>query len=235
MQLKLSDFEGPLDLLLHLVKENKMDIFDIQMEVITEQYLAYLHSFEVIDLEKASVYLPLASELVEIKARMLLPKEQEKVEEEEEDPREELVMRLLEYEAYKEISKTFKEKELDRRQIHTKLPASIDSYKVEEQPVNTSTTLEDLMDAFQKFLKRKEEEKPLHTKVTTKEITVSSRKLEIASFLKKQKKARFSELFHDFSKPYIVATFLALLEMARERKLKITQDHLFDEIIVEVS
>ncbi len=232
MQLKLFDFEGPFDLLLHLIKENKMDIFDIQMEVITKQYLAYIHTFERIDLEKTSAHLPLASELMEIKAKMLLPRQTEE-EELEEDPREELVLRLLEYEAYKEITKTFKEKELDRMQIHTKLPASLEPYTTEEQVIEKEMDLTDLVEAFEKFLRRKEEEKPLHTKVTMKEITVSSRRLEITSFLKKYKKARFTELFKERSKSYIVATFLAILEMAREKQLKITQDHLFDEIIVE--
>lgn len=234
MDLKLLDFEGPLDLLLHLIKESKMDIFDIQIEEITNQYLSYLHTLEVIDLETASVYLPLASELMEIKARMLLPRKEVEVQEEVEDPREELVRRLLEYEAYKEITKTLKEKEADRSQVHTKLPSSLEPYMDTENNITTDVTLDDLMDAFRKFLKRKNEEKPLSTKVTMREITVSSRKLEIKSFLKTRKQAKFTELFRDTSKPYIVATFLAILEMARESALKITQDHLFDEIIVEV-
>ncbi len=233
MDIKILDFEGPLDLLLHLIKENKMDIFDIPMEQITNQYLSYLHALKVIDLEKSSIYLPLASELMEIKARMLLPKKEESMEENEEDPREELVKRLLEYEAYKEITKTLKEKEELRKQIYTKIPSSLTSYMEEEVTMEGDSTLDDLVEAFQKFLKRKEEEKPLQTKVTLKEITVSSRRLEIASILKKKKKVKFIELFHQYSKPYIVATFLAILEMARESYLTITQDHLFDEIIIE--
>ena len=235
MDVKVLDFEGPLDLLLHLIKESKMDIFDIPMEQITNQYLTYLHQLEVIDLEKASVYLPLASELMEIKARMLLPKEEVCSEEAEEDPREELVRRLLEYEAYKEISKTLKEKEEIRRQVYTKIPSSLASYKEDDTVIEGDLTLEDLMDAFQKFLKRKEEEKPLKTKVTIKEITVTSRKLEISSILKKKGKVKFQELFEHYTKPYVVATFLAILEMARESSLKIKQEKTFGEIIVEVA
>ena len=233
MDVKILDFEGPLDLLLHLIKESKMDIFDIPMEQITKQYLSYLHELEEIDLEKASIYLPLASELMEIKARMLLPKKEEIEEDEEIDPREELVRRLLEYEAYKEISKTLKEKEDERKQYFTKIPFPLSPYMEEDKGLEGDLTLDDLVDAFKKFLKRKEEEKPLKTKVTMKEITVSSRKLEISSILKNKGKIKFQELFEHFTKPYIVATFLAILEMARENSLLIKQEKTFGEIIVE--
>ena len=233
MDVKILDFEGPLDLLLHLIKESKMDIFDIPMEQITKQYLSYLHELEEIDLEKASIYLPLASELMEIKARMLLPKKEEIEEDEEIDPREELVRRLLEYEAYKEISKTLKEKEDERKQYFTKIPSPLSPYMEEDKGLEGDLTLDDLVDAFKKFLKRKEEEKPLKTKVTMKEITVSSRKLEISSILKNKGKVKFQELFEHFTKPYIVATFLAILEMARENSLLIKQEKTFGEIIVE--
>ena len=108
LDLKINEFEGPLDLLLHLIKENKMDIFDIKIEKITDQYLTYLDNQESMNLEIASEYLVLATELIEIKSKMLLPNEKEKMENEEEmDPREELVNRLLEYEAYKKIRELF--------------------------------------------------------------------------------------------------------------------------------
>ena len=197
MDVKVLDFEGPLDLLLHLIKESKVDIFNIPMEDITSQYLSYLHTLEVIDLEKASIYLPLASELME-------------------------------------ITKSLKEKEQERKKVYTKLPSVLTPYMEENNIIENDNTLDDLIDAFQKFLKRKEEEKPLKTKVTLKEITISSRRLEIQSILKTKKRAKFKELFHHYSRSYVVATFLAILEMARESYLKITQDGLFEEIIVEV-
>ena len=108
MEFTIEGFEGPLDLLLHLIKENKMDIFDIEINLITEQYLKYIHNMEKVNLE-VSEYLVLASELIEIKAKMLLPRKQQESEKEEEDPREELVNKLLEYQAYKEISKDLNE------------------------------------------------------------------------------------------------------------------------------
>ena len=234
MDLKLEVFEGPLDLLLHLIKENKMDIFDIEIESITRQYLDYIHKMKEQNLDIASAYLVMASELTLIKARMLLPRPKVEYEEsEEEDPRVELVARLLEYQAYKEITKTLKENESKRQEIHTKLPENINNYIEENTVITGEGSLDLLVDAFKKFLVRKSEEKPLSTKVTMKEITVSSRKLEIKSILKKEKKVSFFKLFPVSTKEYIVATFLAILDMARNKELLIKQEELFSDIIVE--
>ena len=234
MDLKLEVFEGPLDLLLHLIKENKMDIFDIEIESITRQYLDYIHKMKEQNLDIASSYLVMASELTLIKARMLLPRPKVDDEEtEEEDPREELVARLLEYQAYKEITKTLKENESKRQEIHTKLPENINNYIEENTVITGEGSIDLLVDAFKKFLVRKSEEKPLSTKVTMKEITVSSRKLEIKSVLKKEKKISFFKLFPVSTKEYIVATFLAILDMARNKELLIKQEELFSDIIVE--
>lgn len=234
MDLKLEVFEGPLDLLLHLIKENKMDIFDIEIESITRQYLDYIHKMKEQNLDIASAYLVMASELTLIKARMLLPRPKVDEEEtEEEDPREELVARLLEYQAYKEITKTLKENESKRQEIHTKLPENINNYIEENTVITGEGSIDLLVDAFKKFLVRKSEEKPLSTKVTMKEITVSSRKLEIKSILKKEKKVSFFKLFPVSTKEYIVATFLAILDMARNKELLIKQEELFSDIIVE--
>ena len=234
MDLKLEVFEGPLDLLLHLIKENKMDIFDIEIESITRQYLDYIHKMQENNLDIASAYLVMASELTLIKARMLLPRPKvDEEESEEEDPRVELVARLLEYQAYKEITKTLKENESKRQEIHTKLPENINNYIEENTVITGEGSLDLLVDAFKKFLVRKSEEKPLSTKVTMKEITVSSRKLEIKSILKKEKKISFFKLFPVSTKEYIVATFLAVLDMARNKELLIKQEELFSDIIVE--
>ena len=235
MDLKLEVFEGPLDLLLHLIKENKMDIFDIEIESITKQYLDYIHKMKEQNLDIASSYLVMASELTLIKARMLLPKPKIESEEEEEgDPREELVSRLLEYQAYKEITKTLKENESKRQKVHTKLPENINNYLEENTVIKGEGSLDLLVDAFKKFLERKNEEKPLSTKVTMKEITVSSRKLEIRNILKKEKKVSFFKLFPVTTREYIVATFLAILDMARNKELLIKQEDLFSDIICEV-
>lgn len=234
LDLKINEFEGPLDLLLHLIKENKMDIFDIKIEEITEQYLSYIKKQESMNLEIDSEYLVLASELIEIKSKLLLPHEKEVIDEEESDPREELMNRLLEYQAYKEITKTLKEKELIRQEIYTKAPSSLKEYVDSDTDIKMDVTLDDLVDAFQKFLERKKESKPLTTKVTENEITVSSRRSDIKMLLSKGKKISFFKLFPVYTKEYVVATFLAVLEMVKNKEIIITQNDTFDDIVCEV-
>ena len=231
MEFRVDGFEGPLDLLLHLIKENKMDIFDIEINLITEQYLKYINNMEKVNLE-ISEYLVLASELIEIKAKMLLPKKKQEMEIEEEDPREELVNKLLEYQAYKEISKDLKEKEELRSEIYTKAPEKYSNYQ-EEETTFEGGSVDLLIDAFKKFLIRKEEEKPLNTKVTKKGITVSSRRYEIKNLLKEKGKVNFYQMFTVPTKEYIVVTFLAILEMAKNKELIIHQEGIYDEIICE--
>ncbi len=231
MEFRVDGFEGPLDLLLHLIKENKMDIFDIEINLITEQYLKYINNMEKVNLE-ISEYLVLASELIEIKAKMLLPKKKKEMEIEEEDPREELVNKLLEYQAYKEISKDLKEKEELRSEIYTKAPEKYSNYQ-EEETTFEGGSVDLLIDAFKKFLIRKEEEKPLNTKVTKKGISVSSRRHEIKNLLKEKGKVSFYQMFSIRSREYIVVTFLAILEMAKNKELIIHQEGIYDEIICE--
>ena len=231
MEFRIEGFEGPLDLLLHLIKENTMDIFDIEINLITEQYLKYINNMEKVNLE-ISEYLVLASELIEIKAKMLLPKKKQEMEVEEEDPREELVNKLLEYQAYKEISKDLKEKEELRSEIYTKAPEKYSNYQ-EEETIFEGGSVDLLIDAFKKFLIRKEEEKPLNTKVTKKGISVSSRRYEIKNLLKERGKVSFYQMFSVRTKEYIVVTFLAILEMAKNKELIIYQEGIYDEIICE--
>ncbi|MBQ2639523.1 MAG: segregation/condensation protein A [Bacilli bacterium] len=232
---KINEFEGPLDLLLHLIKESKMDIMNIEIEEITKQYIDYLNEQEKMNLEIASEYLVLASELLEIKSKLLLPNEKLDEDEEEIDPREELVNRLLEYQAYKEITKVLQEKEYLRKDIYTKTPENINKYASDDTKIISDVSLDDLVEAFKKYLERKEASKPLKTKVTNKEISVSSRRKEIKKILKEKKKISFFKLFPVVSKDYIVATFLAILEMAKNKELVISQDKEFDDIICEVA
>lgn len=236
IEFKVGQFEGALDLLLHLIKENKMDIFDIEIEKITEQYLGYLEKMEAMNLEVTSNYLVLASELIYIKSRMLLPREKNSNDvEEEEDPREELVNRLLEYQSYKDITNTLREKESIRKEIYTKAPLDIKEYIDEDTKINMDVSLDSLVDAFKKFLIRQEEAKPLKTKVTEREVSVSDRKRTIRGILGSKRRVSFFEFFEDYNKEYVVATFLAVLEMAKEKELKIIQENIFGEIVCEVA
>ena len=229
----INDFEGPLDLLLHLIKESKMDIMNIEIEEITNQYMSFLEKQEKMNLEVSSEYLVLASELIEIKSKLLLPRNSLE-EEAEEDPREELINRLLEYQAYKDITKVLQEKELLRKDIYTKIPENIHNYVEEDHEIHADVTLDDLVKALQNYYQRKEDNKPLNTKVTVNEISVSSRRHDIKRLLKSKKRVSFFELFPVVTKEYVVATFLAILEMARNKELVIKQDNNFDDIICEV-
>ncbi len=234
-EVKIDNFEGPLDLLLHLIKESKVDIWEISIADIAEEYLAYIQRMEKLNLDIASEYLVMASELIEMKSRMLLPRQEKDVgEEEEEDPKERLIRRLVEYQKYKEVTKNFKELESLRQEFYTKAPDNLKEYVEEGVVPSSDVTLEDLMLAFQKFLNRKELEKPLQTTVTKKEITVEERRKSIRDILTKRKRVDFFELFEVVTKEYIVVTFLAILEMAKKQELLIKQESDFSQIMIEV-
>ena len=234
--LNIDSFQGPLDLLLHLIKEAKMDIFDLKIEEITNQYLEFINKMEEMNLNVASSYLVMSAELLEIKSKMLLPKHNNDDEDEEEDPREELVNKLIEYQRYKDLTSEFKDLELERQMIYTKIPENVKEYIDENQVINGgNVTLDDLVDAFNKFLERQKLNKPLSTKVTSKEITVEHRRKSIRKILVSKGKVNFMDLFDIINKEYVVVTFLAVLEMAKAKELIIKQDNNFDDIICEVA
>ena len=230
---KINDFEGPLDLLLHLIKINEMDIMNIQIEEITDQYVNYINSLEKMNIEVASEYLVMASELIHIKSKLLLPNETIESEDEEEiNSKEELINRLLEYDAYKKISNILEEKNENRSLIYTKLPENINNY-IDDKPIEQNGEIDDLVNAFKLFLERNKKNKPLKTKVTVNEISISKRCDDIRNVLKSNKKVSFFKLFEYNSKDYIVVTFLAILEMCKNKELTISQDDTFGDIVVE--
>lgn len=233
-EVKIDAFEGPLDLLLHLIKESKVDIWEVKIVDITNQYLNYIQAMENLNLNIASEYLVMASELVEMKSKMLLPRLVTEDETEEEDPREKLIQRLVEYQKYKDMTKSFKELESIRHEFYTKAPENLKEYADNETVISNDVTLDDLMLAFQKFLERKKASQPLSTTVTKKEITVEERRKSIRSILKQKGKVDFFDLFEVVTKEYVVVTFLAILEMARKSELIIYQENDFDKITVEV-
>lgn len=232
-EIKIDEFVGPMDLLLHLIKKDDISIYDISIEKITDQYLDYIHSMEELNLNIASSYLVMAAELIELKSRVLLPKSRKEELEDnyEEDPKQNLINRLVEYQQYKEITEQFKNFEEKRREIFTKEPSSIEMptdlvEEVDPGDVNL------LLEAFQKFLERKELDKPLHTKITKKELSVSDRSKHIRQILKEKDKVSFEELFEEPTRPYIVVTFLSILDMAKKREVTIVQDHNFEQIYI---
>ena len=232
--LLIGDFEGPLDLLLHLIKKSKMEIFDIEISEITKEYLNYIKEMTDMNLDIASEYLVMAAELIEMKSRKLLPnKKDEEEKEEDENPEEELKRRLIEYKKYKESTEVFRNLEENRANYYTKAPESLKQYSSEKLENDGSVGIFDLLDAFQKLLERQEYNKPKNTKITRKELSVKERVAKIRDILKVHKKLNFIELFDDFSKPYVVVTFLSVLELAKNREINIKQDNNFSDIYLE--
>ena len=230
MDISLDNFQGPMDLLLHLIRKKEMDIMDIKLEVIIDEYLNYINNLEEMNLTIASSYLVMASELLEIKSKMLLPHEED--EEEVEELKTNLINRLVEYEKYKELVPTLQELEQERKEFVTKSPSNILEYKPDFH-YQSDLTINTLIDAYKNFLIRVEEEKPISTKVTKKEISIESQILRIKEKFKKEKKLTFENLFEIKTKPYIVATFLAILEMTRHGEIKLYQESSFSPITCE--
>lgn len=232
-KIESQQFEGPLDLLLHLIKQSNIDIQDISIDEITNQYFQYINLMETLNLNIASEYLVMAAELIEIKSYSLLPKS-EKIEDEfEEDPKENLIKRLLEYEQYKDITKELKKLEEFRHEIYTKEPNNLLEYMDENEQINYGVSLNDLLLAFSNFINEKELTKPLNTKITNKEYNITKKCSEIKKILKKKKKIEFKELFEDFSKESIVITFLAILSMSKKQEITIEQENNFNNIFLK--
>lgn len=234
-KISITNFEGPMDLLLHLIKKENMDIMDINIEEITNQYLEYIESAQNLNLDISSEYLVLAAELIEIKSSSLLPKHEVEEDEYEEDPRENLIKRLIEYKRYKEITPNFKDLENERKELYTKVPSDLKEYQNSEEIINYGDlSLELLTEAFKKFLDRKQDEKPLNTKITKKEYSVSARSREIKDILKLKKNVEFEELFEIVTKDYLVVTFLSILSLAKKGEIDIKQDDNFSKIILSL-
>lgn len=232
----IADFSGPLDLLLHLVKESKMDIYEVPIEHITQEYISFIDQMEEMNIDVASEYLVLASELVHLKSKMLLnikdPEEEGDQLEFKIGTEEELRHRLEEYKRYKELSEEFRYLETKRSEVYTKVPESLNEYR-EDVALKTDVTLENLMSAFAQFLERQKYIKPLSTKITKREISVEHRTREIRDILSKHKKVEFFELFDEPSREYIVVTFLSVLEMTKNDEINIRQEENFSNIYIE--
>ncbi len=225
---KLEVFEGPLDLLLHLIKKNELNITDISIALITEQYLEYLKLMKDLNLDMAGEYLLMASTLLHIKSKMLLPVASEEAEEEGEDPRAELVRRLLEYQRYKEAAADLENRPmLDRDVFIRSIPLETEEPPEEER---VEVTLFELLEAFRKVLVRVKME-AFH-EVTLEPITLEERIEEILSLLQREKRSMaFHTLFPErASRKMIVITFLAILELVKMKAVRVFQVAPFETI-----
>ena len=228
----INDFAGPLDLLLHLIKENKMEISSINVESITNQYLTFINKMKEESIDVASEYLVMASELVHLKSKMLVNIKDEEESEYEINSIEDLQEKLFEYERIKEITNTFKDLESNRLEFYTKLPSNLDEYK-KDIPLDSNITLEDLINAFETFLDREKLKKPINTRITKKELSVDDRIKGIRKIFSTRNKINFTELFDKLEKPYIIVTFLSVIEMSKNNEICIKQEDNFGNIILE--
>ncbi|WP_335869777.1 segregation/condensation protein A [Bacillus sp. 2205SS5-2] len=240
---KIEAFEGPLDLLLHLINTLEIDIYDIPMSEMTEQYLQYVHTMQDLQLDIVSEYLVMAATLLAIKSKMLLPKHEEEIFDEDvdffgEDPRDELVERLIEYRKYKDAARDLKQKEEERGKMYTKPPIDLSLYADDpvQEVLEQNVSIYDMLGAFNKLLRRKKLQKPITSRITRQEIPIEKRMDEVLEKIRNnQQRTRFFDLFEYESKEYIVVTFLAILELMKRNEILVEQLDNFDEIYVQAS
>lgn len=234
---KLDNFEGPLDLLLHLVSKSRVKIEDISIEEITEQYIDYLEKMKEFNIEIASEFLVMAATLLYIKSQMLLPKQPEPSDEEEElDPKQELILRLTEYKKYKIISEYLRQREEIYSGVYYKLPEEI---VTEEDPEALAVigSSEQLLKALLKLLSKEQLVKnkdEISYGIKKDSISVNQRIRQLEFLFWEKEEWNFYELFKDnYTKKDIIVTFLAILEMLKNNELEVYQQNPFDDIIIK--
>lgn len=234
MNIKINDFDGPLDLLWHLIKAHKMDIYDINIEKITKEYLSYINEHKELTIDGASEYLVMASELIHLKSKLLLNKNDEEEDAEYEiNTEEDLRNRLIEYEKLKAAADRLVELEDKRKEVLTKLPSNLSEYADKSVKLSSDITLDDLLKAFESYLNRKKLDEPVNKAVTKRELSVEDRCLIIKSYLHNRGKINFLDLFDEVDKPYVIVTFLGILNLVKSREAVISQEYNFGDIFIE--
>lgn len=235
MNLCINDFEGPLDLLLHLVKTAKMDIYEIDTKYIIDRYLEFIDSLDRNDLDNASEYLVMASELIHLKSRLLLNLDDSSDDESEFsiNSEEDLKNKLIEYEKYQNITDMFRQLEEKRSEFFTKVPENLKDFIEVDNYLEGNLDPDLLKDALVELQKRMNYQKPLNTKITRKELSVEERKIYIRNYLEKRKNVKFVDLFEDYTREMVVVTFLSILDMCKNREIILNQKELFGDILIE--
>ena len=242
LEFKLEKFEGPLDLLLHLIDKNKVDIYDIPIADITDQYMEYVRQMEEEDMDVMSEFLVMAATLLDIKCRMLLPKEVNE-EGEEEDPRAELVQKLLEYKMYKYAATELRDMQLYAGKSLYKEPTIPDDVSKYQQPADLDDLLKDvdlskLNDIFQMVLKRQVDKiDPVRSKfgkIEMEEVSLPDKIEYVSTTIKKRKKCSFKQLLEQSkSKVEVIVSFLAILELIKIGEIEVHQDNTFGDIYID--
>lgn len=234
MNIKINDFDGPLDLLWHLIKAHKMNIYDINIEKITKEYLSYINEHKELTIDGASEYLVMASELIHLKSKLLLNRNDEEEDAEYEiNTEDDLRNRLIEYEKLKAAADRLVELEDKRKEVLTKLPSNLSEYADKSVKLSSDITLDDLLKAFEDYLNRKKLDEPVNKAVTKRELSVEDRCLSIKSYLHNRGKINFLDLFDEVDKPYVIVTFLGILNLVKSREAVISQEYNFGDIYIE--
>lgn len=232
----INDFEGPLDLLLHLVKTSKMNIYEIDIKVIIEEYLKFIEEEKNRNIDIASSYLVMASELIHLKSKMLVhDEEKEEISDDEFsiESEEDLKRKIIEYEKYKKLSESLVELENKRNNFYTKSPMNLNAF-LEKGNINFGDVhLEDLVEALKKLKEREKYNKPLNTKVTKKEYSIERRIEDIRKILQVREKVEFLELFSEPNRDFLIVTFLSILTMSKNDEITLTQKDNFKPILIE--
>lgn len=238
---KLEAFEGPLDLLLHLIEKNKIDIYDIPIVEITRQYLDYIRQMQSRDMNVMSEFLVMAATLIDIKCKMLLPVETDE-QGQEEDPRAELVQKLLEYKMYKYMSLELRDRQVDAvRNMYReqRLPKEVEAYR---QPVNYEELIGDmtlgrLHEVFKSVIRRQENKiDPIRSRygnIEKDEIDMEEKALYVEAYAREHRTFSFRKLLEkQESRAELIVTFLIILELMKLGRISICQEHIFDDIII---
>lgn len=233
MNLNINDFNGPLDLLLHMVKKHQMDIYEIDIKIIIDEYIKFMDLLDKKDLDNKSEYLVMASELIHLKSKLLLGFDDEENDENFEiNSEEELKNRIIEFAKYQNISNDFRDLENNRQDYFTKIPESLKEYSTEEK-ISGNLDVKELIKAFMDLQKRLEYKKPRTTRILRKELSVKDKSEYIRNILKDNNKVEFTSLFKEDGKDEIIVTFLSILEMSKNKEIIIKQSSNFKKIYVE--
>ena len=242
INVKLQVFEGPLDLLLHLIDKNKVNIYDIPIAMITEQYMEYVNQMDKEDLNVVSEFLVMAATLIDIKSKMLLPRDPDD-EEEETDPRAELVQQLLEYKMYKCMAYELKDRQVDAQRVMFKKPTIPEEVLEYQEPLNVEELVSDItlakLNEIFKSIMRKQQDKidPLRSKfgkIEKEEVSLEEKTEYLENYATTHKHFSFRSLLEaQSSKVEVIVTFLAILELMKTGKILISQEHIFDDIQID--
>lgn len=231
----INDFEGPLDLLLHLVKTSKMDIYALDIKIIIEEYLTFIEEQKNKNIDIASSYLVMAAELIHLKSKMLVNDDstEDNNDEFHIDSEEDLKKKIIEYEKYKQITSSLEEMMNRRNCFYTKSPTNLDEIVDNSKYVFKNALVDQLIEALKNLKEREKYSRPINTKITHKEYSIEKRIIDIRKILSVKDKIEFLDLFDNMERDFLIVTFLSILTMSKNEEIELKQEDNFKPIIIE--